>query len=205
MTELLAPCLKREAKKKLPVWFAAAVLLYLALVAGAAAQKKLPPPHSIDLNSATAEQLQQLPGIGPTLAKAIVHLREKSGPFRRVEDLLAVPRITRRTLEKIRPYVTVGQTKGRTRSDERREILLARAENGNSLIEIRPCKTENRKVLPLSEAPLYPSQCNRSQGANSLHEQDGLGEKPRAEAERREPQDVMAQFAERFQARIQSG
>jgi len=98
-------------KKRLPVWRAAALLLSLLLAAGAEAQKKHPPAQPIDLNSATAGQLQQLPGIGPTLSKAIVSLREKSGPFRRVEDLLAVPHITRRIIEKIRPYVTVGQKK----------------------------------------------------------------------------------------------
>lgn len=99
-------------KKRLPVFLIAGFTLILALAAAASPrQKKLPPQHSIDLNTASAEQLQQLPGIGPTLAKAIVTLREKSGPFRRLEDLLAVPHITRRTIEKIRPYVTVGQKK----------------------------------------------------------------------------------------------
>ena len=99
-------------KKKLAVWLACALLLSLALAAAASPrQKKRPPRHSIDLNTASAEQLQQLPGIGPRRAKAIVTLREKSGPFRRVEDLLAVPHITRRTIEKIRPYVTVEQKK----------------------------------------------------------------------------------------------
>jgi len=48
-----------------------------------------------------------LPGIGPTTAKAIVRFREKSGPFRRVEDLLAIRGITKRKLEKLRPYLTV--------------------------------------------------------------------------------------------------
>ena len=89
--------------------FVAALLVTLVLAA--AAQKKHPPSQPIDLNTATAEQLQELPGIGAVLAKAIVNLREKSGPFRRVEDLLAVPHITRRTIEQIRPYVTVGQKK----------------------------------------------------------------------------------------------
>ncbi len=75
--------------------------------AGAQARKK-PPAHPIDLNAASAEQLQELPGVGPSTAKAIVRFREKSGPFRRVEDLLAVRGITKRRLEKLRPYVTVG-------------------------------------------------------------------------------------------------
>jgi competence protein ComEA len=81
------------------------------LTALAAEPQKKPPAEPLDLNSATVEQLEQLPGIGPVTAKDIVRFREKSGPFRRVEDLLAVHRITRRTLEKIRPYVVVRQKK----------------------------------------------------------------------------------------------
>jgi competence protein ComEA len=95
-------------RKNSPHWLLAALFVTLALALFASAQKKRSlPPHAINLNTATTEELQKLPGIGPTLAKAIVNVREKSGPFRRVEDLLAVPRITRRTIEKIRPYVRV--------------------------------------------------------------------------------------------------
>jgi competence protein ComEA len=92
---------------------AAAALLLCGpvLIAAAEGKKKQPPAKPLNLNTATAEELQQLPGIGATIAQGIVHLREKSGPFRRVEDLLAVPHITRKTVEAIRPYVTVGQQK----------------------------------------------------------------------------------------------
>jgi len=72
-----------------------------------ASPKKHPPAEPLDLNSASALELQQLPGIGPSVAKAIVDFREKSGPFRRVEELLAIRGITRERLEKIRPYVKV--------------------------------------------------------------------------------------------------
>jgi len=72
----------------------------------AAAQKK-PPSKPIDLNAATIEQLEQLPGIGPSTAKAIIRFREKSGPLKRVEDLLAIHGISKARLEKLRPYVTV--------------------------------------------------------------------------------------------------
>jgi competence protein ComEA len=83
-------------------------LLFCFLALPAAAQTKKPPPAKpLDLNSATLEQLQTLPTIGPATAKAIVRFREKSGPFRRVEDLLAIRGFTKRRLEKIRPYVTV--------------------------------------------------------------------------------------------------
>jgi comEA protein len=80
-------------------------ILLLSLTV-AAAQKK-PQAKPLDLNIATIEQLQDLPGIGPTTAKAIIQFREKSGPFKRVEDLLAIHGISRARLEKLRPYVTV--------------------------------------------------------------------------------------------------
>jgi competence ComEA-like helix-hairpin-helix protein len=81
-------------------------LLFLLSIAVAAAQKK-PPAKPVDLNTTTLEQLERLPGIGPATAKRILEMREKSGAFRRVEDLLAVRGISRRRLESLRPYVTV--------------------------------------------------------------------------------------------------
>jgi len=92
---------------------AAAVLLLCApvLIAAADGNKKQPPAKPLDLNTATAEQLQQLPGIGPTTAKRIVQFRERSGPFHRVEDLLVIRGITRPKLEKLRPYVMVQPTR----------------------------------------------------------------------------------------------
>ncbi len=82
-------------------------IFYFLASATAIAQKKHPPAHPIDLNTATIEQFEQLPGIGPTTAKAIVRFREKSGPFRRVEDLLAIRGITKKRLEKLRSYIIV--------------------------------------------------------------------------------------------------
>ncbi|HXZ12648.1 MAG TPA: helix-hairpin-helix domain-containing protein [Candidatus Sulfotelmatobacter sp.] len=70
------------------------------------AQKK-PPATPLDLNTATVEQLQQLPGIGPSTAQAIVRFRTKSGPFRRIEDLRAIHGISKKRLDAIRPYITV--------------------------------------------------------------------------------------------------
>lgn len=84
-----------------------AALMLIAATAGLAAQKK-PPAKPINLNTATLEQLEQLPGVGPVTAKDILDFRKKSGPFRSVNDLLAVRRITKARLEKLRPYVTVG-------------------------------------------------------------------------------------------------
>lgn len=60
----------------------------------------------LDLNAATARELESLPGIGPALAGAIVAYREANGPFGEVDELDAVPGIGPKTLENIRPLVT---------------------------------------------------------------------------------------------------
>lgn len=62
------------------------------------------PPESatIDLNSADQAALETLPGIGPALAGRIIQWREENGPFRSVDDLLAVPGIGEKLLEGLR-------------------------------------------------------------------------------------------------------
>ena len=61
----------------------------------------------IDVNTATVDQLEALPGIGPTLAAAIVQERERNGPFRSVDDLNRVPGIGDGRLAQLRDLVTV--------------------------------------------------------------------------------------------------
>ncbi len=65
------------------------------------------PPGPIDVNHATIEQLDELPGIGPATAAAIVDHREENGPFAGVDDLEAVRGIGPAKLEAIRDLVTV--------------------------------------------------------------------------------------------------
>jgi len=67
-----------------------------------------PQAVAVDINKATANDLQKLPGIGPSLAKRIVAYREKHGPFRRVEDLMAIKGIGFKKWNEIKPYVNVG-------------------------------------------------------------------------------------------------
>ena len=64
----------------------------------------------VNINTATAEQLGLLPGIGETKARAIVAHRQRR-PFARIEDLVAVRGIGRSTLRRLRPYLAVrGET-----------------------------------------------------------------------------------------------
>jgi competence ComEA-like helix-hairpin-helix protein len=81
-------------------------LALLALCADGRAEKH-PPSKPIDLNLANVKELQELPGVGPVTAQRIIDLREKSGRFHRVEDLLAVRGISQKKLDALRPYVTV--------------------------------------------------------------------------------------------------
>jgi comEA protein len=63
----------------------------------------------ININTATAAELEQLPGIGPTLAQSIVAYRETHGLFQTVTDIQKVPDIGPKTYEAIFPFIIVSQ------------------------------------------------------------------------------------------------
>lgn len=62
----------------------------------------------ININTATALQLEQLPGIGPTLAQKIIDYRDANGPFASVGELLNVSGIGAGRLEDILDLITIG-------------------------------------------------------------------------------------------------
>lgn len=64
--------------------------------------------YRIDLNTATVEQLQELPRIGPVLAQAIVQYRETHGRFANPEQLMEVSGIGPATFAQCEPLITVG-------------------------------------------------------------------------------------------------
>jgi competence protein ComEA len=61
----------------------------------------------VNINTASVEDLQQLHGIGPAKAEAIIAYREEHGPFQKIEDLLNVTGIGEKSLEKIKDQVVV--------------------------------------------------------------------------------------------------
>jgi len=79
----------------------------------AVTETAFPPPtpeperEKLDLNTATAEQLQELPGIGEKRAADIIADREENGPFRFPEDLARVKGIGEQTVAGVLDYITV--------------------------------------------------------------------------------------------------
>jgi competence protein ComEA len=73
----------------------------------AVASTPVPPGSPVNLNTASAPELDRLPGIGPSLAKEIIAYREAHGAFARVEDLLLVPGIGPAKLASLRDLVSV--------------------------------------------------------------------------------------------------
>ena len=63
------------------------------------------PGGKVHLNSATVEQLDELPGVGPVTAQQILDYREANGAFRSIDELDAVPGIGPARLEQLRPLV----------------------------------------------------------------------------------------------------
>ena len=88
-----------------------ALLLGLGLVlapsAALAQQAKAPAVEKVNLNTASIEQLETLPGVGPALAKRIVEHRTKVGKFTKIEELLNVKGIGEKSFQKMKDRLTV--------------------------------------------------------------------------------------------------
>jgi len=77
--------------------------------AGSATQSA--PARIVNINSASAVDLQTLPGIGSKMAELIVEYRQKNGPFKKVEELMNVRGIGETNFLKLKAQVTVAQPK----------------------------------------------------------------------------------------------
>jgi comEA protein len=61
----------------------------------------------VNLNTATATELQTLPNIGPAAAARIIEYRQKNGGFRKIEDLMNVKGIGEKSFLKLKPLITI--------------------------------------------------------------------------------------------------
>jgi competence protein ComEA len=71
------------------------------------AQAAKPAATLVNLNTATAAQLETLPGIGPKTAAAIIEYRQKNGAFKKIEELMNIKGVGEKAFLKIRELITV--------------------------------------------------------------------------------------------------
>ncbi len=87
-----------------------AVFLGLILMAGSAGAEGSKQPAfsgTVNLNTASVDELMELPGVGPSKAEAILAFRKARGGFKKVEDLMKVKGIGRKTFQKLRPFLAL--------------------------------------------------------------------------------------------------
>ena len=65
----------------------------------------------VNLNTATADQLATIPGVGAKMAERIIDYRQKNGGFKKVEDLMNVRGVGEKSFLKLKPQLTLGQVK----------------------------------------------------------------------------------------------
>src|SRR6266480_5371843 len=85
-------------------------LIFCLLLTPGVLAKKKPPTKPVNINTATSEELQQVPGIGPAPAQKILQMRKSYGAFKSVDDLLALRGLGAKRPKKMRKYLTVART-----------------------------------------------------------------------------------------------
>src|SRR4051794_23864819 len=68
-------------------------------------------PVSVNLNAATATELEALPGVGPKTAARIIEYRQKNGPFKKIEELMNVPGVGEKNFLKLKGQITIASAK----------------------------------------------------------------------------------------------
>lgn len=83
-----------------PIWQPGTPVTYMPALPQTEAAAESAPTQLVDLNTADAEILQTLPGIGPAKAATIIAYREEHGPFAALQDVANVPGISEQMTEK---------------------------------------------------------------------------------------------------------
>ena len=97
----------RSKKMKIACALMLCLGLLLTPVSILAQKSKAASTEKVNLNTATAEQLETLPGIGPATAKSIIELRTKVGKFNKIEEIINVKGIGEKKFLKIRDRLAV--------------------------------------------------------------------------------------------------
>jgi competence protein ComEA len=86
----------------------ALALSFLASTGIAVAAAKQMPAGKVNINTATAQQLSDLPGVGAKLAARIVEYRQKAGGFKTAQELMNVQGVGEKNFARLQPHLTVG-------------------------------------------------------------------------------------------------
>jgi len=127
------------------------LLLTIVLMPGLLCAKKKPPAHPVNLNTASSEELQLVPGIGPSTADKILQMRKSYGAFKSVDDLLAIKGIGPKRMEKMRKYLTVGKASQTKKSS-------TDAQSAKALAKPPPGKADAAKTTAKSKAEADSSE-----------------------------------------------
>jgi competence protein ComEA len=125
-------------------------LTLLFVCANAVLAKKKPPPHPINLNTASAPELEMVPGIGPSTAQKILQTRKSYGAYKSVDDLLAIRGIGQKRLDKMRKYLTVGKPAVPTKKGTPSTPAAATTAKANA----PPAKAATPNPAPPKKAPV---------------------------------------------------
>ena len=85
----------------------------------AASKARATASEPVNLNAATATQLQTLPGVGASTAQRILDYRQKNGSFKKIEELMNVKGIGEKSFLKLKPLIVVGSEKGERASGQK--------------------------------------------------------------------------------------
>ncbi len=130
-------------------------LFFLAICfvfAAASAATKKPPLKPININTASSDELQQVPGIGPATAEKILQMRKSYGAFKSVDDLLSIRGIGKKRLEKMRKYLTVSKS-----ASLNKPACPGCAKLGASQAKAPPAKNEPPPAADPEEPPAAPA------------------------------------------------
>ena len=106
------------------------ILVAFAVTAVVGTAESSQPSGVVNINTASSEELELLPRVGPALAGRIIEFREANGPFQTVDEILAVKGIGESSFEKLEPFiVTSGAT---TLADK---VRLARSTGGENVAD----------------------------------------------------------------------